>query len=82
MVGAARALYLDEGPEGGGGGSGRGGGGIRPFFVGLAPRSTWAACVIAGQFLLYDVFRGMAGVRPLDLNEVLDVLGTVEVGSA
>ena len=56
-----------------------GSGGLAPFFAGLGPRSVWAACVIAGQFGLYDLFKLALHVTPADLQqtrEAADVLAT------
>ena len=33
------------------------------FFVGLGSRSVWAACIISGQFFLYDVCKSFLGVK-------------------
>ena len=48
------------------------------FFIGVGSRSLWAGCVIAGQFLLYDLFKSALGVSTADLEEVFDVFGTLE----
>jgi hypothetical protein len=59
-------------------------GGLAPFFAGLGPRSVWAACVIAGQFGLYDLFKLALHVAPTDLQqlrEAADVLGTAGLGN-
>ena len=59
-------------------------GGLAPFFAGLGPRSVWAACVIAGQFGLYDLFKLALHVAPTDLQqlrEAADVLGNAGLGN-
>ena len=52
--------------------------GAGAFFVGVGSRSLWAGCVIAGQFLLYDLFKSQLGVAASDLQEVFDVFGTLQ----
>ena len=52
--------------------------GPQAFFIGVGSRSLWAGCVIAGQFLLYDLFKSALGVSTADLEEVFDVFGTLE----
>jgi solute carrier family 25 phosphate transporter 3 len=47
--------------------------GIGSLFRGLGSRSLWAASIIAGQFLLYDVFRNFFGVTVDDLTQVFDL---------
>eukprot|EP00980_Cylindrotheca_fusiformis_P019067 scaffold6433_cov125-Cylindrotheca_fusiformis.AAC.9 len=47
--------------------------GIGSLFRGLGSRSLWAASIIAGQFLLYDVFRTFFGVTADDLTQVFDL---------
>jgi len=44
--------------------------GIGSLFRGLGSRSLWAAAIIAGQFLLYDVFRTVFCVTADDLTQV------------
>ncbi|CAJ1943204.1 unnamed protein product [Cylindrotheca closterium] len=44
--------------------------GVTALFRGLGSRSLWAAAIIAGQFLLYDVFRNAFGVTADDLTQV------------
>ena len=39
--------------------------GIQGFFAGLGSRSVWAACIISGQFFLYDVCKSFLGVKDL-----------------
>ena len=46
-------------------------GGFRALFQGLGSRCLWAGSIIAGQFLLYDVFRTLFGVNSHDLSQVL-----------
>ena len=48
-------------------------GGLRSLFRGVGGRSVWAASIIAGQFLLYDVFRSFFGVTVADLSQVYEV---------
>ena len=48
--------------------------GITSLFRGLGSRCVWAGCIIAGQFLLYDVFRGIFGITSDDLNQVFEVV--------
>lgn len=48
-------------------------GGIGSLFRGLGSRCLWAGSIIAGQFLLYDVFRSFYGVTANDLSQVLRV---------
>ena len=48
--------------------------GVSSLFRGLGSRSVWAGCIIAGQFLLYDVFRAFFGITGEDLNQVLEVV--------
>lgn len=43
------------------------------LFRGLGSRSLWAAAIIAGQFLLYDVFRTFFGINSNDLSQVFQV---------
>jgi solute carrier family 25 phosphate transporter 3 len=47
--------------------------GFGSLFRGLGSRSLWAASIIAGQFLLYDVFRNFFGVTIEDLTQVFDL---------
>ena len=67
VVGAATALWEESG------------GSVAPFFHGVGSRAVWAGCVIAGQFFLYDVFKGQMGVTAVDLTQVLDPFGTAGV---
>lgn len=48
--------------------------GVGSLFRGLGSRSVWAGCIIAGQFLLYDVFRAFFGISGEDLNQVFEVV--------
>jgi solute carrier family 25 phosphate transporter 3 len=48
-------------------------GGPGSLFRGLGSRCLWAGSIIAGQFLLYDVFRTLFGVTASDLSEVFQV---------
>ena len=45
-------------------------GGVPSLFRGLGSRCLWAGSIIAGQFFLYDIFRGAFGVTPEDLTQV------------
>jgi solute carrier family 25 phosphate transporter 3 len=47
--------------------------GVSSLFRGLGSRSLWAGSIIAGQFLLYDIFRGYFGVSVEDLSQVFQV---------
>eukprot|EP00529_Nitzschia_sp_RCC80_P009787 CAMPEP_0113507490 /NCGR_PEP_ID=MMETSP0014_2-20120614/36492_1 /TAXON_ID=2857 /ORGANISM="Nitzschia sp." /LENGTH=793 /DNA_ID=CAMNT_0000403101 /DNA_START=123 /DNA_END=2500 /DNA_ORIENTATION=+ /assembly_acc=CAM_ASM_000159 len=73
-TGSAATLTVDTNQSGGGGGGGGKGMGVlegcrrmidesgpSSLFRGLGSRSLWAASIIAGQFLLYDVFRTFFG---------------------
>lgn len=46
--------------------------GIGSLFRGLGSRCVWATAIIAGQFLLYDVFRTYFGVNGEDLSQVFE----------
>lgn len=48
--------------------------GVGSLFRGLGSRCVWASCIIAGQFLLYDVFRGMFGITGNDLDQVFELI--------
>ncbi|KAL7538157.1 hypothetical protein ACHAXR_008321 [Thalassiosira sp. AJA248-18] len=48
--------------------------GVGSLYRGLGSRSIWAGCIIAGQFLLYDVFRALFGISGDDLNQVFEVV--------
>ncbi|CAK9115834.1 unnamed protein product [Durusdinium trenchii] len=39
--------------------------GLGGFFAGLGSRSVWAACIISGQFFLYDLCKSFLGVKDL-----------------
>lgn len=43
------------------------------LFRGLGSRSLWAAAIIAGQFLLYDVFRNYFGVSTDQLSQIFQI---------
>ncbi len=64
LLPAAAGIYSERGASG--------------FFAGVESRAVWSACIIAGQFLLYDLFRSMAGVGSADL---ADLIQSVEVMS-
>lgn len=53
ITGAARALVVE--------------GGFRAFFTGFATRSIWAASIIAGQFVLYDIAKQLFKVTSSEL---------------
>jgi solute carrier family 25 phosphate transporter 3 len=48
--------------------------GIGSLFRGLGSRCVWATAIIAGQFLLYDVFRTYFGVNGEDLTQVFELV--------
>jgi solute carrier family 25 phosphate transporter 3 len=48
--------------------------GYGSLFRGLGSRCVWAGSIIAGQFLLYDVFRTQFGVNADDLSQVFEVV--------
>jgi solute carrier family 25 phosphate transporter 3 len=48
--------------------------GVGSLFRGLASRCVWAGSIIAGQFLLYDVFRTYLGVNDADLQQVYNLV--------
>ena len=48
--------------------------GVSSLFRGLGSRCVWAGCIIAGQFLLYDLFRGMFGITGADLSQVFEIV--------
>jgi solute carrier family 25 phosphate transporter 3 len=43
------------------------------LFRGLGSRCVWAGSIIAGQFLLYDIFRTMFGVSAADLTQIYQI---------
>jgi len=47
--------------------------GVSSLFRGLGSRSLWAASIISGQFLLYDIFRNYFGVNSADLSQIFKV---------
>jgi len=49
---------------------------VAAFFAGFITRSVWAAAIIAGQFLLYDVAKQVFKVTAADLTQTADVLTT------
>merc|ERR1712107_322289 len=51
-------------------------GGIGTFFTGLGTLSIWAAAIIAGQFMLYDVAKQCFRVTAADLTQTADVVST------
>eukprot|EP00550_Attheya_septentrionalis_P008178 CAMPEP_0198297416 /NCGR_PEP_ID=MMETSP1449-20131203/36799_1 /TAXON_ID=420275 /ORGANISM="Attheya septentrionalis, Strain CCMP2084" /LENGTH=653 /DNA_ID=CAMNT_0043998335 /DNA_START=228 /DNA_END=2189 /DNA_ORIENTATION=+ len=48
--------------------------GAGSLFRGLGSRCVWAGSIIAGQFLLYDVFRSLIGISGEDLSQVFEVV--------
>jgi solute carrier family 25 (mitochondrial phosphate transporter), member 3 len=48
--------------------------GISTLFRGLGSRCVWSACIIAGQFLLYDIFRTLFGVNSDDLSQFYELV--------
>lgn len=48
--------------------------GVGSLFRGLGSRCVWAGSIIAGQFLLYDVFRTVFSVSSDDLSQVYQVI--------
>jgi solute carrier family 25 phosphate transporter 3 len=48
--------------------------GMGSLFRGLGSRCVWAGSIIAGQFLLYDVFRNYFGVSGQDLSQVFQIV--------
>jgi len=57
---AAATLVSEQGPT--------------ALFRGVTSRCLWAACIIGGQFVLYDVFRQALGVSVDDLTQVYRVM--------
>lgn len=49
-------------------------GGVGALFRGLGSRCVWAGSIIAGQFLLYDVFKAMFGVDTESLKQVFEIV--------
>ena len=49
-------------------------GGMPTLFRGLGSRCVWSGCIIAGQFLLYDIFRTLLGVSSENLSQVFEVV--------
>lgn len=47
--------------------------GVGSLFRGLGSRCVWAGSIIAGQFLLYDIFRNFFGVSGEDLSQIFQV---------
>lgn len=48
--------------------------GVGSLYRGLGSRCVWAGSIIAGQFLLYDVFRTYFGVNTHDLSQVFEIV--------
>merc|ERR1712008_397036 len=51
-------------------------GGVGAFFAGFVTRSVWAAAIIAGQFLVYDVVKTLCQVMSANLSQGAAVLAT------
>merc|ERR1712072_962297 len=49
--------------------------GIQGLYLGLPSRCLWSGAIIAGQFFLYDVFKGALHVTTADLTLFYDALG-------
>eukprot|EP00537_Pseudo-nitzschia_pungens_P001717 CAMPEP_0172367666 /NCGR_PEP_ID=MMETSP1060-20121228/22954_1 /TAXON_ID=37318 /ORGANISM="Pseudo-nitzschia pungens, Strain cf. cingulata" /LENGTH=695 /DNA_ID=CAMNT_0013091999 /DNA_START=368 /DNA_END=2455 /DNA_ORIENTATION=- len=47
--------------------------GVSSLYRGLGSRSLWAASIISGQFLLYDIFRNYFGINSEDLSQVFQI---------
>jgi solute carrier family 25 (mitochondrial phosphate transporter), member 3 len=47
--------------------------GFTGLFRGLSSRCVWAGSIIAGQFLLYDVFRTFFGVNDNDITQIFEL---------
>ena len=60
ILDGAKMMVEEDGPE--------------SLFRGLGSRSVWAGCIIAGQFLLYDVFRAYFGISDEDLTQVFELV--------
>jgi hypothetical protein len=48
--------------------------GVGSLYRGLGSRCIWAGSIIAGQFLLYDLFRTYFGVNNNDLSQVFEIV--------
>ncbi len=53
--------------------------GFGGFYLGIGSRCLWSGAIIAGQFFLYDVFKGAMHVTAADLTQFLDVLSAYGV---
>jgi len=49
-------------------------GGLKSLYRGVGSRCLWAGSIIAGQFLLYDVFRTLLSVNKDDLSQFFEVV--------
>ena len=56
--------------------------GVGGLFRGLPSRCLWSGAIIAGQFFLYDVFKGALHVTNTDLTIFYDALGASEAGAS
>jgi solute carrier family 25 (mitochondrial phosphate transporter), member 3 len=59
LIDGAKMMIAEQGPG--------------SLFRGLGSRCVWAGSIIAGQFLLYDVFRTVFGVNSENLNQVFQL---------
>jgi Mitochondrial carrier protein len=59
LVEGCRTLIRDEG--------------VTALFRGLGSRCLWAASIIGGQFLLYDISRTFFNISPADLSQIYTV---------
>ena len=59
LIDSAKMMIAEQGPG--------------SLFRGLGSRCVWAGSIIAGQFLLYDVFRTVFGVNSENLNQVFQL---------
>jgi len=56
--------------------------GVQGLYRGLPSRCAWSGAIIAGQFLLYDVFKSALHVTAADLGLFYDAYGASSVGQA
>lgn len=54
--------------------------GLAGLYLGLPSRCLWSGAIIAGQFFLYDVFKGALHVTAQDLTLAYDALGASAAG--
>ena len=55
--------------------------GVPGLYLGLPSRCLWSGAIIAGQFFLYDVFKGALHVTAADLTLFYDALGASAAGA-